>query len=479
MLFNSIDFILFSCAFFPLYFLSRGTVRLYVLLSASYFFYGWWDARFVTLLFGVTVVSYTSASKIALSTNPLVRNRWLIGSIFFQLLVLSAFKYFDFFIVNFVAMADQFGLDIYASVEDSLLLGLILPVGISFYTFQAMSYTIDVYRGHMDAEPNFLNFAVYVSLFPQLVAGPIVRASALLPQLRQFRTVDWGHVGKGCELVIWGLFLKIGMADNLGQFVDPRFANPAGYSNVSVFLATFFFAFQIYGDFAGYSLVAVGIGRVLGFDFGVNFVRPYFSIGFSDFWQRWHVSLSSWIRDYVYIPFGGNRGGQARTFFNLVVTMLLAGLWHGAGWTFVVWGLLHGLFLVLQRLGEKIFSAIGLTPTWVARLVGWGLTFYFTLISWIFFRADTVADALVILEKFLLPLSDTSGPFGGQRLLAIKGLVLITIVVIVDAFVEKQSALVNIYQHVSLVKMASLAGLIVMLGLFGAFGATQFIYFQF
>ncbi|MEL6793750.1 MAG: MBOAT family O-acyltransferase, partial [Pseudomonadota bacterium] len=437
-------------------------------LVASCFFYAWWDWRFLFLLGGSTLTGYVCGRLIHEAAEETRRKLWLWTSIGLHLGVLGVFKYYNFFIDSLIDALALAGITVGIRT-----LEIILPVGISFYTFQTLSYTIDVYRRQIEPEPRLLNFSVFVSFFPQLVAGPIVRASTFLPQLRAPRPWDQERVILALEWILWGFFLKLCIADNAAVFVDSRYGDPDVYSPASLTLATVFFAFQIYGDFAGYSLIAIGIAKLLGFDFGRNFNRPYFATGFSDFWGRWHISLSSWLRDYVYIPLGGGRGGFWHGARNAAITMLLSGLWHGAGWTFLAWAALHALYLFAERVIGMV-----LTPRWWTRAAALPLVFALTCLAWVFFRAATMEEALTILQTILTWTAEPGASFGAQRLLAAKIACLIVFAVVADALSAREGVM-RWYRGSLLLRAAGAGGLIAMIALTGAFGANQFIYFQF
>jgi len=345
MLFNSGVFLKFFAGFLLLYWLVRNHLRArnILIVVASYLFYGWWDYRFLGLILFSSLLDYFVGLGIARQNDARRRKLWLTASIAANLGILGFFKYFDFFVTSFGTLLQKIGVPFQTST-----LGIILPVGISFYTFQAMSYTIDVYRGNIPACRNVINFLAFVSFFPQLVAGPIERASHLLPQFERTLSITRPMLEEGIWLIIWGMFKKVVIADNLDALVRMAFQNPS-YSGPVVVLGTIAFGFQIYCDFSGYSDIARGTARVLGFDIMVNFNLPYFASNIREFWQRWHISLSTWLRDYLYISLGGNRRGEIRTYVNLFLTMLLGGLWHGAAWNFVLWGAWHGAGLVVYR----------------------------------------------------------------------------------------------------------------------------------
>jgi alginate O-acetyltransferase complex protein AlgI len=381
MLFNSGIFLQFFAAFLLLYWLARNNLRArnVLILLASYLFYGWWDYRFLALLVFSSVLDFLVGLGIAKQTDPRRRKLWLACSIVANLTILGFFKYFDFFVLSFQAVMNRLGVHVSPHT-----LGIILPVGISFYTFQAMSYTIDVYRKEIPATRNLINFLAYVAFFPQLVAGPIERARHLLPQFERSLTITRAMLEEGVWLMCWGMFKKVFIADNLDPLVSMVFRSGA-YSAVTVVLATIAFAVQIYCDFSGYSDIARGTARVLGFDLMVNFNLPYAAASIREFWRRWHISLSTWLRDYPYISLGGNRAGAARTYVNLWITMVLGGLWHGAAWNFVLWGMWHGFGLMINRaFGENSRRSF----------LSWIGTLCFVLYGWLLFRARSMEEII-------------------------------------------------------------------------------------
>ena len=391
MLFNSYAFWIFFALVWALYRVLPHRGQNLLLLAASYWFYGCWDWRFLPLILISTAVSYSTALGIAASGDPR-RRRWLMAAAAtVSLGLLAFFKYWGFFTTSAAAMLAWLGFH-----ADLRVLEIVLPVGISFYTFQTMSYTIDVYRGQMRATRSFADYALYVAYFPQLVAGPIERSSSLLPQIAAPRKRREGDFAAGLYQILTGLFLKVVVGDNLGYIANGVFGAPAGsLTGTEVLAGTYAFAFQIYGDFAGYSAIACGISRWLGIDLMTNFRMPYLARNPSEFWQRWHISLSSWLRDYLYIPLGGNRGSAARTYRNLMVTMLLGGLWHGAGWNFIGWGALHGVILCVYRALGTRFQLPG---RW-GRVVATVGFFHLVCLGWIFFRADGAVHAWALLER--------------------------------------------------------------------------------
>ncbi|HMQ53054.1 MAG TPA: MBOAT family protein [Anaerolineae bacterium] len=403
MLFNSLEFLIFFPIVVGLYFACPYRWRWALLLAASYYFYAAWKLEYLVLILISTVVDYTVALAIARQTQPGVRTRLLAVSLTINLGLLFTFKYFNFFNDSLRALFNQFNL-----FYDVPAFQLLLPVGISFYTFQALSYTIDVYRGKLEPERHFGRFALFISFFPQLVAGPIERARHMLPQFRQDFDFSGERLISGLRLILWGLFKKIVIADRLGLYVNAVYNNPAEYQGWTVALATFFFAFQIYCDFSAYSDIAIGSARVMGFELMENFRRPYFATSPVDFWRRWHISLSTWFRDYVYIPLGGNRVSVERWYANLLIVFLVSGLWHGANWTFVIWGALHGLYVVGEvastGLRRRLAHSLQLDrrPQVQAVLAG-VFTFVLVWLAWLFFRANSVSDAFLLLGNLFQP----------------------------------------------------------------------------
>ncbi|RAK22691.1 D-alanyl-lipoteichoic acid acyltransferase DltB (MBOAT superfamily) [Flavobacterium aquaticum] len=395
MLFNSIEFLLFlPTVFFLYWFVFKNQLRAQnvLLLVASYIFYGWWDWRFLSLIIASTFLDYFIAIQLGKTDVSKKRKFLLVISLAGNLGMLGFFKYYNFFVSSWIEAWSSVGITMEAST-----LNIILPVGISFYTFQTLSYTIDVYRKEMQPTKSFIDFAAFVTFFPQLVAGPIERASHLLPQFYKNRTFDYQNAVDGVKLIIWGMFKKVVVADNCAFFVNKIFENPEAYSSGELFVGMVFFAFQIYGDFSGYSDMAIGISKLFGFDLMVNFKFPYFSRDIAEFWRRWHISLSTWFRDYIYIPLGGSKGTQWFQIRNVMIIFLVSGFWHGANWTYVVWGLFHALmFLPLLLFNVNRSHLITKSYGWLdfAKI---GVTFLVVCIGWVFFRADSIADAFQYL----------------------------------------------------------------------------------
>jgi len=398
MLFNSLEFLIFFLIVYGLYICLNLKGQNRLLLIASYWFYGSWDWRFLSLIIISTLVDYFCGIMIHESADVKKRRRFLFCSIFVNLSILGFFKYCDFFVSSFQALLINFGISL-----NPTSLNIILPVGISFYTFQTMSYTIDIYRKEMVPTKKFLDFALFVSFFPQLVAGPIERAKRLLPQILNQRSITVEGLYKGIYLIIWGLFQKVFIADNLAKIVDPVFASLAPYNGFEVIIAVYAFAIQIFCDFAGYSNIAIGLGKCMGINLMTNFNLPYFSKNPSEFWQRWHISLSSWLKDYLYIPLGGNRKGQVRTICNLMITMLLGGLWHGASWTFVLWGGFHGILLIVYRVGRSLFAGLQFNITglgkYILDIIRTMIFFHLVCLGWLFFRCQSLTQVFDMIRS--------------------------------------------------------------------------------
>ena len=475
MIFNSATFGVFLILVFFIYWkIVHRSLRLqnvFILLS-SYVFYGWWDIRFLSLILVSSLVDYTAGQKIAASTSPRMRKTWLGLSLIINLGILATFKYFDFFVLSFQALLEQFGF--HASWST---LNLILPVGISFYTFQTLSYTIDIYRKQLSPTCDWVAFFAFVAFFPQLVAGPIERAKRLLPQFTHRRIFSQRMAIQGCRLFLWGLFKKTVIADNLAVYVDLIYGQPEGFHGWTVILATVFFAFQVYCDFSGYSDMAIGTGRLLGFDLMTNFRTPYFSKSFREFWHRWHISLSTWFRDYVYIPLGGNRGSLYRHLFNLILTFILSGLWHGANFTFLAWGALHGFFISIELLLGSRTEPHFKVPD-LLKIVA---TFCLVSLAWVFFRSDNIGDAFVLLQNiFMLETSHSLlDIFDTQRQLIYLSLCLF-IFLTLEILMKKEDFNQWITKQSRNSRWMIYHLLMISILLFGNFdNAPNFIYFQF
>jgi len=473
MLFNSLDFAIFLPLVFCLYwFVTNKNLKIQnlLLVLASYTFYGWWDWRFLSLIIFSTLVDYTVGSLLAKEDNLFKRKLLLWTSIIVNIGFLGFFKYYNFFLDSFVSAFTFLGMEISANSLD-----IILPVGISFYTFQTLSYTIDVYKRKLQPTKDFIAFSAFVSFFPQLVAGPIERASHLLPQFYKKRYFDYNLAVSGVNLIIWGFFKKIVIADNAGTIVSGIFDNFQSESSISLVIGMILFSFQIYCDFSGYSDIAIGVSRFFGFDLMHNFKFPYFSRNIREFWSRWHISLSTWFRDYVYIPLGGSRVSKQRAVFNIFVVFIVSGLWHGANWTFLFWGFLHALFyfpiLLLKNKLSKQNDSFNL-KTLVFIL------FNFSLVSlaWVFFRSANIAEAFEYLSQ-MSQFNDGGSFFRKTNtylLITINTCIGILIMLIIEflAF-RKQKSEINLPSII-------LVCLLILISLLGSFkDQAEFIYFQF
>jgi alginate O-acetyltransferase complex protein AlgI len=397
MLFNSLDFAIFLPIVFILYwFVTQRSLKWQnaLVVAASYVFYGWWDWRFLSLIVFSTLVDYTIGRQMHGTENQKHRKLLLWTSIIVNLGFLGFFKYYNFFVDNFVQAFSFFG----QSIQPNSL-NIILPVGISFYTFQTLSYTIDVYKRQLEPTKDIVAFSAFVSFFPQLVAGPIERASNLLPQFYKKREFNYAKAADGMRQILWGLFKKVVIADNCAQYANEIFNNSADYTGSTLFMGALFFTFQIYGDFSGYSDIAIGTSRLFGFNLKQNFAFPYFSRDIAEFWRRWHISLSTWFRDYLYIPLGGSRGGTWMKVRNTFIIFIVSGFWHGANWTFIVWGALNAVYFLPLLLTKNNRNHIDIVakgkslPTF-RELTLMLITFGLTIFAWIFFRAENVGHAV-------------------------------------------------------------------------------------
>jgi len=390
MLFHSIDFLVFFAVVLPVHLLLRRTrfMNAWLLLS-SYFFYAWWNPLYLLLIIGTTIVDFYVVRRMEQSPR---KKAWLSLSLLSNLGALVFFKYIRFFTENLNAILELAGIPLSLPVLDP-----VLPLGISFFTFQSISYAIDVYRGDFPAEQNLIRYATYVSFFPQMISGPICRAGSLIPQLRSVPAVSIAHATSGASLFLCGLFKKVAIADWLGMYVDRVYAAPENFQSPALIMGTFAFAWQIYFDFSGYTDMARGIARVLGFHLTQNFNAPYTASDLGDFWGRWNITVSTWFRDYVYIPLGGNREGRLKSVRNILLTMVTSGVWHGASWSFVLWGIVHGVGRVATRELGFLSSLIGRMP----RFVQQAGVFLFVTFAWIFFRARTVGDGCLIVLRIL------------------------------------------------------------------------------
>ena len=482
MLFNSLEFALFFPVVVALHFLLPHRWRWLMLLGASYWFYMAWRPEYAMLLLLSTVVDYAAGQGIHRARDQRGRKRWLWLSLGVNLGLLGAVKDFNFLNDTLRTMTGWAGLP--WEVPDT---DLLLPMGISFYTFQTMSYTIDVYRGHLAPERHFGRFALFVTFFPQLVAGPVERAPSLLPQFVQRMAFDQQRIIGGLQRMLWGFFKKVVIADRCAPIVDHVYADPGAHQAPVLLLATLLFSIQVYADFSGYSDIAIGAARVLGFRIMENFRVPQLATSIGDFWSRWHISMSTWFRDYIYIPLGGNRVTTQRWYFNLLVVFFLSGIWHGAGWTFVVYGLLHGGYMVLAQITRpswrrfNTWSGLVQVPRMHHALMVVG-TFALVTLSRVFFRAATMDDALAVLHGLLMP--GWAGAGIGSLLAHVKVPVLMLTLLLafghlfldarIDALVRGERAFRWRHGHWVLY-----TALLFMLVLFGNYGEVAFIYFQF
>ena len=479
MLFNSLPFLLFLPIVFALYWLlAKGKLRLQnlLLLIASYVFYGWWDWRFLSLIFLSTLVDYISALKIYRASATKERKVWLWVSLLFNLGMLGFFKYYNFFAESWAEAFSYLGFAVHPWT-----LNVILPVGISFYTFQTMSYSIDIYKNKLIPTKDFIGFAAFVSFFPQLVAGPIERASHLLPQILQKRKFTFEQGTRGIQLILWGFFKKVVIADSMAPIVDQVYGSYSEYSGFALGLATLAFSIQIFCDFSGYSDIAIGIAKLFGIELMNNFEYPYLARNIGEFWRKWHISLSTWFRDYVYIPMGGSRVNRKRAIFNVFIVFLVSGLWHGANWTFVAWGGIHAaLFIPVFLLGKnKKYSQYAVKSNKFLPafkdVVNILFTFSMVTVAWIFFRADTVSGAVLILKKILMITQGRGLNFLNNELIEFSmafGLFFLLGLL----FLYEKTGMINFrVRHLFLVSII----LLIFIPLFGKFQEQSFIYFQF
>lgn len=471
MLFNSLKFIVFFPSVVLLFFLIPHRFRWLFLLIASYYFYMSWKPVYALLIFTSTTITWLCGILIEKSKENVKKRLFLITSLIINFSILILYKYFNFLNESIKSTLDY--LNIGWDVPN---LDLLLPVGISFYTFQAVGYTIDVYRGNIKAENHFGIYALFVSFFPQLVAGPIERASNLLPQFREVKKFSYDNFILGTRMMFWGFFLKIVLADRLASYVNAVFNNAESHNGSSHLLASFLFSFQIYGDFAGYSLIAIGVAKILDFRLMTNFNRPYFSTNVTTFWSRWHISLSTWFKDYLYIPMGGSKVSNSRHYFNIFVTFFVSGIWHGANFTFMVWGALHGFFLMIEkRIG--IYKMKDNFKFSIKNTFNLFITFLLVTLAWIFFRANSLGDAIYILKSIFTNLNSPLFIKWDVFFAASIALMIVIIKEIVDETLL--SRFEKLCARNFLIRPVLLAFLFAGIILFGVFDSGQFIYFQF
>lgn len=484
MLFNSLDFAIFLPIVFLLYwfvFQKNLKAQNIFIIVASYIFYGWWDWRFLSLVMLSSLLDWYVGLQIYKQKELRPKKAWLWVSIIVDLSILGFFKYYNFFVENFISAFRLFGQEINPGM-----LNIILPVGISFYTFQALSYSIDIYRGNLKPSKSLIPVAAYVAFFPQLMAGPIERATNLLPQFYVKRKFDYGQATDGMRQMLWGLFKKVVIADGCAEYANAIFNNSADHNGSTLLLGALFFTFQIYGDFSGYSDMAIGMARLFGFKFKRNFAFPYFSRDIAEFWRRWHISLSSWFKDYVYIPLGGSRGGVTKSLRNTFVIFLLSGFWHGANWTFILWGGVNAIYFLPLLLAKQNRKNIGVVaqgkmlPT-LRELFGMMMTFMLTVFAWILFRAENIGHAAsIISEIFSVSLLTKPDIFllGGAKIVAIVSM-LIFFILIEWRGRENEYAIEKFIVNWNTPLRTSFYFVILLLVFMFSGGQQDFIYFQF
>ncbi|HCD52998.1 MAG TPA: membrane-bound O-acyltransferase family protein [Balneolaceae bacterium] len=468
MLFNSIDFLIFLPIVFVLYWIiNHYSIRLrnLFLIVASYVFYGWWDWRFLSLIIFSSVVDYIVGLRLNSATKTSHRKLLLIISLSINLGFLGFFKYYNFFVDSFITAFSFMGNEFSATP-----LNILLPVGISFYTFQTLSYSIDIYYQKIKPTKDLIAFFAFVSFFPQLVAGPIERASHLLPQFHTKKILSYENISTGVKLVIWGFFMKLVVADRAAIYVNAVYNNVPNHDGLSFILATVLFAFQIYGDFAGYSLIAIGTARFFDFSLMTNFRRPYFAVSIGEFWKRWHISLSTWFRDYLYIPLGGNRVSTPKWLANLFITFVISGLWHGANWTFIIWGALNGIYLIIEAL---------LPVKDKHKPVRILITFVLINFSWIFFRANSVSEAFYIVKDIFIEPGKLFLGDGDDITAPLYAILAISILLFVEFSMEYFNSISRFNKLKPSIKMMGFSFIIFLILYLGVFDSSQFIYFQF
>ncbi|PCJ82032.1 MAG: membrane-bound O-acyltransferase family protein [Bacteroidetes bacterium] len=482
MLFNSIDFAVFLPIVFILYWFVFSKSLKYqnlLVVAASYVFYGWWDWRFLGLIVFSTVLDFFIGRGLEKVQSELNRKLLLYTSIAVNLGFLGVFKYYDFFVSNFISAFSFFGFDISAGS-----LNIILPVGISFYTFQTLSYSIDVYRGKLKHTDDFFAFSAFVCFFPQLVAGPIERATNLLPQFLKDRKFSYEQASEGMRQILWGFFKKVVIADNCAIYVNQIFDQSGSLSGSTLLMGAVLFAFQIYCDFSGYSDIAIGTSRLFGIKLKQNFAYPYFSRNIGEFWRRWHISLSTWFRDYLYIPLGGSKGGAWNRVRNVFIIFLVSGLWHGASWNFIIWGGLNALYFLPLMLAKKNRTHLNIVaegmvfPTF-KEVLSIGGTFFITVIAWVFFRADTVGDSIQYLNGIFSLSLFTTPDFFTPKVFMLYTYLLILLFVVIEWLQRDKKFALSIGHLKRPVRWMVYTVVIYVIITFGQFSESEFIYFQF
>ena len=482
MLFNSLDFAVYLPIVFVLYwFVTKHNLKLQnaLIVAASYVFYGWWNWRFLSIIIFSTLLDYSIGRRLKNEYNEKIRKALLWTSIIVNLGFLGFFKYYNFFLDNFIAAFSFFGQEIQANS-----LNIILPVGISFYTFQTLSYTIDVYKKKLEPSEDLVAFSAFVCFFPQLVAGPIERATNLLPQFYKKRTFEYDKAVDGMRQILWGLFKKVVIADNCAEYANLIFNNYQDYNGSTLLLGAIFFTFQIYGDFSGYSDIAIGTSRLFGFNLMQNFATPYFSRDIAEFWRRWHISLSTWFRDYLYIPLGGSRGGTWMKVRNTFIIFLVSGFWHGANWTFIVWGGLNAIYFLPLLLLKRNRTNLGVVaegrmmPNF-RELIQMGITFLLTVLAWVFFRAESLQIAKGYLNGIFSKTIIHVPNFAG-RTFAVFTLVAVVIQLIFEwKNKTREHALFGLRNQTGFIRIITYAIFVYLLFSFGQKESSEFIYFQF
>lgn len=477
MLFNSLSFAFFLPIVFILYWAIPHKMRWLLLLAASYYFYMSWNIKYIILILFTTVVSYIAARLLENDYNIIHRKIVLSITLVSCIGILFFFKYFNFFSESLSNILGHFSIQLHP-----VTLKILLPVGISFYTFQTLSYVIDVYKGKVKPEHHFGIYAAFISFFPQLVAGPIERTDNLLPQIKEVHYFDNEQAMQGVKLMVWGYFKKMVIADAVAPYVDLVFENPSTYYGFDYMIAIFFFTMQIYCDFSGYSDIAIGTAKLFGINLMTNFKSPYFSASIKEFWSRWHISLSSWFRDYVYIPLGGNRCSKVRHAANLLITFLASGLWHGANWTFVVWGGIHGLAQIVENLLKNYLGIFRKNKLgkWIATLI----VFAFCNIAWVFFRANTLGESCYIIQHLFEGIDCPLNYFRNNLGISVLNFIGMGMMILILALYDYIDARENAIQKLSEKNFAVRWSVYIIIGLIVVFlsqkgEVAEFVYFQF
>ena len=474
MLFNSFEFLLFFPIVTVLYFLLPFRFRWALLLAASCFFYMFFIPEYILILFFTIIIDYFAGLQLERIKDPKKRKLFLIASLIANIGILVIFKYYNFLNDNITSVLGAFNTD-----NPIPVMNIILPIGLSFHTFQAMSYTIEVYRGNQKAEKHFGVYSLYVMYYPQLVAGPIERPQNVLHQFKENHKPDYERIRSGLMQMLWGLFKKVVIADRLTLFVDAVYKDPTSYQGMPLIWATIFFSFQIYCDFSGYSDMALGASKVMGIDLMQNFRMPYLAKSIKSFWSRWHISLSTWFRDYLYIPLGGNRVARSRWFFNLFIVFMISGLWHGANWTFIIWGTLHGVYLIigilLEPLEKKYKKPSGFFAAMFKRL----FVFVLVAVAWVFFRANNLGDAMYVITHFhKIDPNYLFGVASSSTTNNILSIGLIGLLILSDFYFEWAEKNQPLLRN-NLVRYTFAIILMVLIYFIGVFESASFIYFQF